>query len=350
MKKTMLVCSLVIGLLAVSCDFLIGPDTPVGKGNVTILVGDGSFRSGRAALPSSLTDQFRYEFTLTGAGQTIEKTIAPGVSSISLLVSLGEWNIATKAYTADGLLAGEGNETVTVSAGSKSVSIVMAVKDSFISKAITAFAITSPVEIPGIVDEAAKTVLVTAPYGTDITGMVTAITHTGVSISPAAGTPQDFTNPVIYSVTAGDGTIQPYTVTVLLGTESDTDPDTDPDTSDPGTDDPDTGYPTIDPDAPFGIGLIAITFTGPADETITLTGITDGATLSWLTDTLSLSVDTNDFPGALYQWYQDGRLISEAATYSVAGSEFTLGEHQVMLQITLPTQVAYSKVLTFSVD
>jgi uncharacterized protein YjdB len=92
------------------------------------------------------------------------------------------------------------------------------------AKAITAFhlfAESEPVGI-GVIDEEAnpKTITVTVPYGTDVTSLVPTIEHTGVSTSPASGTPQDFTNPVTYTVTAADGSTAEYEVTVTIASNS----------------------------------------------------------------------------------------------------------------------------------
>ncbi|MBO0593984.1 hypothetical protein I2486_21500, partial [Cellulophaga sp. E16_2] len=50
--------------------------------------------------------------------------------------------------------------------------------------------------------------------GTAVTALAPVIIHTGASISPESETTQDFTNPVIYTVTAQDDTTQEYIVTV----------------------------------------------------------------------------------------------------------------------------------------
>ncbi|MDD3148875.1 MAG: DUF5018 domain-containing protein, partial [Candidatus Riflebacteria bacterium] len=83
------------------------------------------------------------------------------------------------------------------------------------AKAITAFNFASPAAT-GIINETAKTVALTVPYGTDVTALVPTITHTGASVSPASGIAQDFTSPVTYTVTAADSTTQAYTVTVVV--------------------------------------------------------------------------------------------------------------------------------------
>ncbi|WFO16751.1 PKD domain-containing protein [Cellulophaga baltica 4] len=54
------------------------------------------------------------------------------------------------------------------------------------------------------------------PEGTDLTTLSPVIIHTGASISPESEVSQDFTNPVIYTVTAQDQTIQTYTVNVTV--------------------------------------------------------------------------------------------------------------------------------------
>jgi len=52
------------------------------------------------------------------------------------------------------------------------------------------------------------------PYSIDLTALVPTIVHTGVSITPASGDPQDFSVPVEYEVTAADGSIATYLVAV----------------------------------------------------------------------------------------------------------------------------------------
>ncbi|MDR1277931.1 MAG: DUF5018 domain-containing protein [Treponema sp.] len=55
---------------------------------------------------------------------------------------------------------------------------------------------------------------VQVPAGTNLGSLETEITHTGVSISPAAGAPRDFNNPQNYTVRAEDGSVKTYKVTV----------------------------------------------------------------------------------------------------------------------------------------
>jgi uncharacterized protein YjdB len=75
------------------------------------------------------------------------------------------------------------------------------------------FGFVSP-QAAGTIDQEAKTISVTVPHNTDLSALAPAITHTGVSISPASGEARNFSSPVRYTVTAEDGSEAVYTVTV----------------------------------------------------------------------------------------------------------------------------------------
>jgi uncharacterized delta-60 repeat protein len=88
------------------------------------------------------------------------------------------------------------------------------------AKAITAFSLNG---IDGTINEAGKTIAVMMPPDTtDVTALVATFTTTGASIKvlsivqTSGTTPNDFTNPVVYTVTAADATKQDYTVTVTV--------------------------------------------------------------------------------------------------------------------------------------
>jgi len=89
------------------------------------------------------------------------------------------------------------------------------------SKNITSFNFDGldPV-VTGAVDDGAKTIKLTVPYGTDMTELVPTITHTGSSVSPSSEIANDFSGsaaaPVKYTVTAADNSMQDYYVTVNL--------------------------------------------------------------------------------------------------------------------------------------
>src|SRR5206468_8785993 len=60
----------------------------------------------------------------------------------------------------------------------------------------------------------------TLPYATDPTSLTPTIAITGVSVNPASGTPEDFSGPVLYTVTAQDGSTKVYTVYVTIALNS----------------------------------------------------------------------------------------------------------------------------------
>lgn len=110
--------------------------------------------------------------------------------------------------------------TLTAADGSAaSYTVTVATTPPASSKAITAFSFSS-VEATGTIDEAAKIITVKVPYGTNVTGLVATFTNTGSSINVGStvqvsgATANNFSNPVIYAVTAQDGSIASYVVTV----------------------------------------------------------------------------------------------------------------------------------------
>ena len=87
------------------------------------------------------------------------------------------------------------------------------------AKAVTAFGFTDPAA-QGTISETSHAIAVTVPFGTDVSALVPTIIHTGTIIAPASGVAQDFTNPVVYTVTAADASTQEYTVTVTVAPSS----------------------------------------------------------------------------------------------------------------------------------
>jgi len=61
---------------------------------------------------------------------------------------------------------------------------------------------------------ASSTITLNLPPGTDLTQQTPTIVINASSVSPASRVPQDFTSPVIYTVTAADGSTRVYTATV----------------------------------------------------------------------------------------------------------------------------------------
>jgi hypothetical protein len=93
------------------------------------------------------------------------------------------------------------------------------------AKAITAFSFTSPA-VSGVVTEGTHTIAVNVPFGTNVTALVATFTTTGSSVAVGATpqvsgtTPNNFTSPVTYIVTAADASTQAYVVTVTVDAAS----------------------------------------------------------------------------------------------------------------------------------
>jgi len=85
------------------------------------------------------------------------------------------------------------------------------------AKSITSFRFNalSP-QVAGTINQTNHTIALTVPYGTSVTALVPTIVITGVSVSPNTGVARNFTSASTYTVTAEDGSTQPYTVTVSI--------------------------------------------------------------------------------------------------------------------------------------
>lgn len=82
-------------------------------------------------------------------------------------------------------------------------------------------------EVDATVNATDHSVTATLPYGTDVTALVATFTLSEEATAKVADvvqvsgtTENDFTNPVVYTVTAQDGTTQDWTVTIALGAAS----------------------------------------------------------------------------------------------------------------------------------
>ncbi|MDR2020149.1 MAG: DUF5018 domain-containing protein [Treponema sp.] len=94
--------------------------------------------------------------------------------------------------------------SVTISLGGCKNEIILSGE-----KAIISFVIG---DAAGVISE--ETITITVPYGTNLADLSPVILFTGSTVNPASETAQDFTEPVIYQVSADDGSTRDYTVTV----------------------------------------------------------------------------------------------------------------------------------------
>ena len=145
-------------------------------------------------LPSDATNQTKvwsiYDAGTTGAtitGNTINTTAA---GTLVVTATIANGASATTPHTQ--------NFNIAVSAPLSG------------TNAITAF--TIPNQVSSTITGNAISIVM--PHNTNRASLTPAITHTGVSVSPTSGVVQNFTNPVMYTVTAENGNTRAYTVTV----------------------------------------------------------------------------------------------------------------------------------------
>jgi len=79
------------------------------------------------------------------------------------------------------------------------------------AKDITSFTILG---VKGDID--GDTISLTVPYGSSLLSLIPTIVYTGATVSPASGSPQNFTGSVDYTVTADNGSTKVYTVSVSI--------------------------------------------------------------------------------------------------------------------------------------
>lgn len=83
-------------------------------------------------------------------------------------------------------------------------------------KKILEFKFASPA-VEAVITESAKTIVAVVPFGTDVTALVPIITVSDkATVSPASGSPVNFTNPVSFTVTAEDGSQVNYVATITV--------------------------------------------------------------------------------------------------------------------------------------
>jgi hypothetical protein len=98
--------------------------------------------------------------------------------------------------------------TVTKNPASTAKNIV-----SFVFEALTP-------DVFGVINAAQDTITLSVPTGTNVTALVPTIAVSEfATVAPASGVAQDFTNPVVYTVTAQDASTKTYKVVVKLTSE-----------------------------------------------------------------------------------------------------------------------------------
>jgi hypothetical protein len=165
--------------------------------------------------------------TINQTNRTIAVTLPYGTSVTSLVAAFAATGVSVNVDSevqVSGTTANDFTNPVvyTVAAADSSTqdyTVTVTVAQISSSKMFRSFSLNG---IAGTISEAGKTIAVTMPYGTNVTALVATFTTTGVSVKvgstvQASGTTSnDYTSPVVYTVTAQDASTQDYTVTVTL--------------------------------------------------------------------------------------------------------------------------------------
>ncbi|MDA8100562.1 MAG: hypothetical protein M0042_13175 [Nitrospiraceae bacterium] len=212
------------------------------------------------------------------------------------------------------------------------------------SKAITAYAFSTPAET-GVVNETENTITVTVPYGTNITDLVAFFTTTGATVT-VGSTPQvsgatsnDFTKPVVYTVTAQDGSTTQYTVTVAVALSS-----AKAITSYSILGVPATiyeGAKTLAVTLPFGTDLTALTASFTTTGAIVKVGSTvqaSGSTKNNFTDAVVYTVAAADGSATQYTVVVTvaSTKLKTLTSYSLLGIPASIDEQFKTITVTLP--------------
>jgi len=198
------------------------------------------------------------------------------------------------------------------------------------NKTITAFSLAG---IPGTIDEISKNIAVTVPFDTDVTTLTATYSTTGTEVKVGATvqtsgiTPNNFTDPVKYTVTADNGKTSDYNVIVTVA----------PDSAKAITAFSFVGYPgttgiinevaspkTIAVTVPFGTNLNNLTATFTTTGTDVKVGAaaqTSGATSNDFTDPVKYTVTAADGTTADYNV-----IVTVAAVSSQNPTAPALGE------------------------
>ncbi len=164
---------------------------------------------------------------------SIAVTVPNGTALTALVASFTHTGTGAKVGTTLQTSAASANDftapvayTVTAADGSSAIYTVTVTVASVSAKASTGFSFAGLTGATGTIDEAAKTIAVTVPSGTDVKSLVATFATTGTTVKvgttaqTSGVTANDFTNPVAFTVTAADGTTATYTASVTVASAS----------------------------------------------------------------------------------------------------------------------------------
>ncbi len=152
--------------------------------------------------------------TISGTSITLQLPFGTSLTSLTPTITITGISVNPASGVAQDFTTPR-QYVVTASDGSTKTytATVTAALDN--SKDITSFIING---VSGAIS--GTDILVWLPFGTNVTFLFPTVTHTGVSVNPPNNTPHDFTNPLLYTVTAADGSTKVYTATVMVAPPS----------------------------------------------------------------------------------------------------------------------------------
>ena len=242
--------------------------------------------------------------TINESSRTIAVTVPFGTDVAALVATFASTGVGVKVGTALQTSASTANDfagplayIVTAADASTETYIVTVTVAANSAKAMTAFLFAGYSGAAGMIDETAKTIAVTVPFATNVTALVATFTNTGISadvgttVQTSTATANDFTSPVVYTVTAADASTAIYTVTVTVA------PSTGPNLKRvasfavlAGTTLTNAGTTTVTGDvAAASLAGIALTVTGAYDPTCVTAACANART-----DLPSVIVEAND--------------------------------------------------------
>ncbi|WP_162418554.1 PKD domain-containing protein, partial [Cyclobacterium roseum] len=105
--------------------------------------------------------------------------------------------------------------TVTAEDGTETDWTVSVTEEAEVAKGFQTFALSNGIGEVNI-NQVDQEVTILVPFGTDVTALSPEFTFDGSGVSPASGVEQDFTNPVVYTITGSDGSSADWTVSVTV--------------------------------------------------------------------------------------------------------------------------------------
>ncbi len=195
--------------------------------NYTVTAEDGSttqlWTVTVAIAPNNETDIVSFDLSektgpaaIDATNHTVSIEVAFGTDVSALIPTLGLSEGASVSPTGAQDFGSSVNYTVTAEDGRTAQvwSVTVTVGAARTGKEIVSFELDEQTG-SATIDATGKTVDIEALFGTDLSSLVPAISISGgAAISPISGSAQDFNTPVIYTVTAEDGSTQEWTVTV----------------------------------------------------------------------------------------------------------------------------------------